>query len=272
MTSQEIIRHSDILKTQIITRDNGKQLGVVSQFWVDIDQRQVMAVTLRGNPIAFIGVPRYMYFKNINQIGDIILVDNEDVIEDIDVQNYSNLIHWEIITEIGEVLGRVQSFKFNGQTGKIVSIIIASLRLPQIHDQFLSTYELSVDEIVSTASNKLIVFEKAEERVTQLTVGLLERLGIGTPWERNKKGMVTHDLRKDDERGSENDDTGGSPPILSPRRPKPGPTPNDTAEQLDIGTPWERNKKRIATHDLWDDDEWGSENNDTGGSPPIPSS
>jgi hypothetical protein len=60
------------------------------------------------------------------------------------------------------------------------------LGLPQIPDQFLSTYELSIDEVVSTGPSRLIVFEGAEERVNQLTVGVLERLGIGkAPWERD---------------------------------------------------------------------------------------
>ncbi|MBH8571578.1 PRC-barrel domain-containing protein [Nostocaceae cyanobacterium CENA369] len=186
MTSEQIIRRSDILNTQVITRDNGKRLGIVSQVWVDIDQREVVALGLRDSLISISGLPRYMYLNNINQIGDVILVDNEDVIEDIEVETLSNLINWEVITETGEVLGRVRGFKFNGETGKISSILIASLGVPQIPDQFLSTYEFSVDEIVSTGPSRLIVFEGAEERVNQLTVGFLERLGIGkAPWERD---------------------------------------------------------------------------------------
>jgi len=186
MTSEQIIRRSDILNTQVITRDNGKRLGIISQVWVDIDQREVVALGLRDSLISISGIPRYMYLNNINQIGDVILVDNEDVIEDIEVESLSNLINWEVITETGEVLGKVRGFKFNGETGKLNSIVIASLGLPQIPDQFLSTYEFSVDEIVSTGPNRLIVFEGAEERVNQLTVGLLERLGIGkAPWERD---------------------------------------------------------------------------------------
>ncbi|MDZ8104236.1 MAG: PRC-barrel domain-containing protein [Nostoc sp. DedQUE12a] len=188
MTSEQIIRRSDILNTQVITRDNGKRLGIVSQVWVDIDQREVVALGLRDSLISISGIPRYMYLNNINQIGDVILVDNEDVIEDIEVEALSNLINWEVITETGEVLGKVRGFKFNGETGKLDSIVIASLGLPQIPDQFLSTYEFSVDEIVSTGPNRLIVFEGAEERVNQLTVGLLERLGIGkAPWERDEQ-------------------------------------------------------------------------------------
>ncbi len=187
MTSEQIIRRSDILNTQVITRDNGKRLGIISQVWVDVDQREVVALSLRDSLISISGVPRYMYLNNINQIGDVILVDNEDVIEDIEVESYSNIVSWEVITETGDVLGKVRGFKFNGETGKIYTITIASFGLPQIPDQFLSTYEISVDEIVSTGPNRLIVFEGAEERVTQLTVGLLERLGIGrAPWDREE--------------------------------------------------------------------------------------
>ncbi|MEA5554055.1 PRC-barrel domain-containing protein [Anabaena cylindrica UHCC 0172] len=186
MTSEQVIRRSDILNTQVITRDNGKRLGIISQVWVDIDQREVVALGLRDSLISISGLPRYMYLNSINQIGDVILVDNEDVIEDIEVEALSNLMNWEVITETGEVLGKVRGFKFNGETGKIYSIVIASLGVPQIPDQFLSTYEISIDEIVSTGPSRLIVFEGAEERVNQLTVGVLERLGIGkAPWERD---------------------------------------------------------------------------------------
>ncbi len=196
MTSEQIIRRSDILNSQVITRDNGKRLGIISQVWVDVDQREVVALTLRDSLISVSGIPRYMYLSTINQIGDVILVDNEDALEDIDVEAFSNLINWEVITETGEILGRVRGFKFNGETGKISSIVIASLGLPQIPEQFLSSYELSVDEIASTGANRLIVFEGAEERLNQLTVGLLERLGIGrAPWERDGEEDMSYQPR-----------------------------------------------------------------------------
>lgn len=185
MTSEQIIRRSDILNTQVITRDNGRRLGIVNQLWIDIDRREVVALGLRDSLISVSGIPRYLYLSSIDQIGDVILVENEDVIEDVDTQLYSNLVNWEVITEAGEVLGRVRGFKFDGIGGTISSIVIASLGLPQIPDQILSTAELSMDEVVSVGPNRLIVFEGAEERVTQLNVGLLERLGIGkAPWER----------------------------------------------------------------------------------------
>jgi sporulation protein YlmC with PRC-barrel domain len=233
MTSEQIIRRSDILNTQVITRDNGKRLGVVSQVWVDIDQREVVALSLRDSLISISGVPRYMYLNSINQIGDVVLVNDEDVISDVDVEAYSNLVNWEVITETGELLGRVRGFKFNAETGKMHSIVIASFGLPQIPDQFLSTYELGVEEIVSTGPNRLIVFEGAEERTNQLTVGLLERLGIGkAPWERG-----------DDEYGTS----------YTPRT-----TP--VSNQLPAGVPLEQPKPRTirtpepVAREEWDED------------------
>jgi sporulation protein YlmC with PRC-barrel domain len=185
MTSEQTIRRSDILNTQVVTGD-ARRLGIISQVWVDVDQREVVAFSLRDSLISVSGVPRYMYLDSISKIGDVILVENEDAIEDIDVEIYSNLVNWEVITETGEALGRVRGYKFDTTNGKILTLVIASLGLPQLPEQVLSTYELSIEEIVSTGPNRLIVFEGAEERLTQLSVGLLERLGIGrAPWDRS---------------------------------------------------------------------------------------
>lgn len=186
MVSDRHWQRSDFLGTQVITRDTGKSLGVVNDLWIDVDRREVVALGLRANLLSrFLpGIQQYMLLSNIRQIGDVILVDDEDVIEDVDVEAYSRLINCEVITENGELLGRVRGFRFDVDTGKVSSLIIASLGLPLIPDQVISTYELPIDEIVSSGPDRLIVFEGAEEHLVQLTVGLLERLGLGAPpWE-----------------------------------------------------------------------------------------
>ena len=190
MTSDKIWQRSDLLGTQVITRDTGKRLGVVSQLWVDVDRREVVALGLRENLLSGVlgNMPQFMSLSSIRQIGDVALVEDDSVIEDINVDGYSNLINSEVITETGELLGRVRGFRFNIEDGKVYSLIIASLGLPLIPDQVVSTYELPIEEIVSSGPDRLIVFEGAEERVTQLTVGLLERIGIGrAPWEREEE-------------------------------------------------------------------------------------
>lgn len=204
MTTELIRQRSDILNTQVITRTNGKRLGVVKELLVDIDRREVVALGLRDNLLAIAGMPRYMLLSSIQQIGDVILVEDEDVIEDVDVEGYSSLINSEVITETGELLGRVRGFKFNVEDGRVEALIIASLGLPQIPDQILSTYELPIEEIVSSGPDRLIVFEGAQDRLIQLTVGVLERLGVGRPpWEREEEeGYYTPAARPENQLGT----------------------------------------------------------------------
>jgi sporulation protein YlmC with PRC-barrel domain len=146
-----------------------------------------VAFGLRENILSGVmsGTQQIMLLSSIRQIGDVILVDDEAVVDDdINVAPYSTLVNCEVVTETGEFLGRVRGFKFDVTNGKLESLIIASLGLPQIPDQVISTYELPIDEIVSSGPDRLIVFEGAEEKLVQLSVGLLERLGIGSPpWE-----------------------------------------------------------------------------------------
>lgn len=180
--SEQVQQRADFIGTQVITRSTGKKLGVITQLWVDVDQREVAVVGLRNTLVT--GDERYMYLSNIRQIGDVILVDDETAIEEIDTFDFSTLINNEVITEAGELLGKVRGFKFDTSTGEITSLVIASIGVPLIPSQVLSTYELPVEEIVSTGPERLIVFEGAEERLNQLTVGLLERMGLGIPpWE-----------------------------------------------------------------------------------------
>ncbi|MGF1497274.1 MAG: PRC-barrel domain-containing protein [Elainellaceae cyanobacterium] len=185
---EQFLQRSDILGTQIITRDTGKRLGVVSQLWVDIDRREVVALGLRESMLSGVlsNIQQTMLLSSVRQVGDVILVDDDTVLDqEVDVEAFSSLINCEVITETGEMLGKVRGFKFNASDGRVTSLVIASLGIPQIPDQMISTYELPMDEVVSSGPDRLIVFEGAEEKLVQLTVGVLERLGIGTaPWER----------------------------------------------------------------------------------------
>jgi sporulation protein YlmC with PRC-barrel domain len=188
MTFEQSRLRSDILGTQVITRNNGRRLGVVSQLWVDVDRGEVVALGLRENIFSKVlsGSEQIMLLSSIRQIGDVILVDDDMAIEDdVSVAGYSNLVSSEVITEAGDVLGRVRGFKFDVVSGKLESIIIASLGVPQIPDQVISTYELPVEEIVSSGPDRIIVFEGSEDKLVQVSVGILERLGLGSPpWER----------------------------------------------------------------------------------------
>ncbi len=233
MTSEFNRLRSEVINTQVITRNSGKRLGVVKEMLVDIDQREVVALGLRDNMLSVAGMPRYMYLEDISQSGDVILVENEEVIEDVDVEALSALINCEVITEDGEMLGRVRDFHFNMDDGNVASLIIASWGYPQIPEQVISTYELPIEEIVSSGPNRIIVFEGAEERLQQLTVGLLERIGIGTPpWEKDEDDLyyTPPTARPENQLGTglpESERSEQRPPIReeSPRRRRPAREP-----------------------------------------------
>ncbi|MEL7355132.1 MAG: PRC-barrel domain-containing protein [Cyanobacteria bacterium J06555_13] len=188
MTFEQSRLRSDIVGTQVITRSTGRRLGVISQLWVDMDRLEVIAVGLQENMLSKViaSNERTMLLSDIRQMGDVILVDDDTVLDgEISTLQFSSMVNSEVITESGEVLGRVRGFKFDVITGKLETLVVASLGLPQIPDQVVSTYELPVEEIVSTGPDRIIVFEGSEEKLTQLSMGLLERLGLGSPpWER----------------------------------------------------------------------------------------
>jgi sporulation protein YlmC with PRC-barrel domain len=230
MVTENLRLRSEFINTQVITRNTGKKLGVVKEILVDIDRREVVAFGLRDNILSLSGMPQYMYLSSIRQTGDVILVEDEDVLEPIDIDAYTLVIKSEVITETGEPLGKVRDFQFNPENGKVSSIIIASLGLPQIPDQMISTYEISMEEVISTGPNRLIVFEGAEERLTQLTVGLLERLGIGRPpWEKEEEEVYY-------------------PPTARPE--------NQLGTGIPVRTPVE--VKKPVIEERWDEDEWES--------------
>jgi len=232
MTTDKNYLRTEFLNTQVITRNTGKRLGVVKELFVDVNRREVVALGLRDNRFSVSGLPKSMYLSNISQTGDVILVDDEEVIEDIEVEAYSQLINSEVITETGEPLGKVRDFQFNPDTGRVSSIIIAALGYHQIPDQLISTYELSMDEVISSGPNRLVVFESAEDRLTQLSVGLLERMGIGKPpWEKELEESYY-------------------PPVTPPENQIPSRIPVQTP----IAEPVE-NKVPIVEEN-WSDDDW----------------
>ena len=198
-SSDRLWLRSELMGTQVITRDTGRRLGVVGEVVVDIDRREVVALGLRDNPLTrFLpGLPRWMPLDRIRQVGDVILVDSADSLaEGFNPERYSKVINCQVVTEAGEQLGKVLGFSFDIETGELTTLVLGALGVPLLGEGVLSTWELAVEEIVSSGPDRIIVYEGAEEKLKQLGTGLLEKLGIGGPsWEqeereRYRSGMV----------------------------------------------------------------------------------
>jgi len=163
----------------------------VGEVVVDIDRREVVALGLRDNPLTrFLpGLPRWMPLESIRQVGDVILVESADSLaEGFNPERYSKVINCQVITEAGEQLGRVLGFSFDIETGELTTLVLGALGVPLLGEGVLSTWELTVEEIVSSGPDRIIVYEGAEEKLKQLGTGLLEKLGVGgASWEQEER-------------------------------------------------------------------------------------
>lgn len=218
--SDRLWLRSELMGTQVITRDTGRRLGVVGEVVVDIDRREVVALGLRDNPLTrFLpGLPRWMPLDRIRQVGDVILVDSADSLaQGFNPERYSKVINCQVITESGEQLGRVLGFSFDIETGELTTLVLGALGVPLLGEGVLSTWELAVEEVVSSGPDRIIVYEGAEEKLKQLGTGLLEKLGIGGPsWEQEERDRFRQTMVP-----VENQLASGQPSVQEQRRIQP---------------------------------------------------
>ena len=196
--SDRLWLRSELMGTQVITTDTGRRLGVVGEVVVDIDRREVVALGLRDNPLTrFLpGLPKWMPLESIKQVGDVILVDSFDSLNDkFSPERYSKVINCQVITESGELLGRVLGFSFDIETGELISLVMGAIGVPLLGEGVLSTWEIPVDEIVSSGTDRIIVYEGAEEKLNQLSSGFLEKLGVGgSSWDSREYSKYSSNL------------------------------------------------------------------------------
>ncbi len=196
--SDRLWLRSELMGTQVISTDTGRRLGVVGEVVVDIDRREVVALGLRDNPLTrFLpGLPKWMPLESIKQVGDVILVDSLDSLNDnFTPERYSKVINCQVITESGELLGRVLGFSFDIETGELISLVMGAIGVPLLGEGVLSTWEIPVDEIVSSGTDRIIVYEGAEEKLNQLSSGFLEKLGVGgSSWDNREYSKYSSNL------------------------------------------------------------------------------
>ena len=196
--SERLWLRSELMGTQVITTDTGRRLGVVGEVVVDIDRREVVALGLRDNPLTrFLpGLPKWMPLESIKQVGDVILVDSLDSLsEGFSPERYGKVINCQVITESGQLLGRVLGFSFDIETGDLISLVMGAVGVPLLGEGVLSTWEIPVEEIVSSGTDRIIVYEGAEDKLNQLSSGLLEKLGVGgSSWDEREANGYSANL------------------------------------------------------------------------------
>ena len=74
-------------------------------------------------------------------------------------------------------------------------MVTGAIGVPLLGEGVLSTWEIPVDEIVSSGTDRIIVYEGAEEKLNQLSSGLLEKLGVGgSSWDNREYTKFSSNL------------------------------------------------------------------------------
>ena len=72
---------------------------------------------------------------------------------------------------------------------------MGAVGVPLLGEGVLSTWEIPVEEIVSSGTDRIIVYEGAEEKLKQLSSGLLEKLGVGgSSWDERESNGYSANL------------------------------------------------------------------------------
>ena len=263
--SDRLWLRSELMGTQVITTDTGRRLGVVGEVVVDIDRREVIALGLRDNPLTrFLpGLPRWMPLESIKQVGDVILVDSLDSLSDnFSPDRYGKVINCQVITESGQLLGRVLGFSFDIETGELISLVTGAIGVPLLGEGVLSTWEIPVDEIVSSGTDRIIVYEGAEEKLNQLSSGLLEKLGVGgSSWDNREYTKFSSNLVPVENQLISGVDTNQETLLLEESREEEFINENEIDDELEYVALDDSQDNSTVKKQLYLDNDYSQENN-----------
>ena len=107
---------------------------------------------------------------------------------------------------------------------------MGAVGVPLLGEGVLSTWEIPVDEIVSSGADRIIVYEGAEEKLKQLNSGFLEKLGVGgSSWEEQERERYRLNVVP-----VENQLSSGQPAEAAPRQLEASQSEQFQAEQPEL--------------------------------------
>ncbi len=177
-------KRSQILGTQVISQGTAARLGLVDQVWVDLEQKQVLVLGVRKE--AFSGGSQLLELSQVSALGkDAILVSSDEVFDELDLDGLDKVVGSDVVTESGVRLGKVKDFIFNATTGVISDLVLSTLGIPLISGYLDTTYLMSVGDMLSVGSRRIIAVSGAEARLVIEQENLLRRwFNVGVaPWE-----------------------------------------------------------------------------------------
>ena len=204
-----------------------------------------------------------MPLESIKQVGDVILVDSLDSLsDDFSPDRYGKVINCQVITESGQLLGRVLGFSFDIETGELISLVTGAIGVPLLGEGVLSTWEIPVDEIVSSGTDRIIVYEGAEEKLNQLSSGLLEKLGVGgSSWDNREYTKFSSNLVPVENQLLSGVDTNQETLLLEESREEEFIDENEIDDELEYVAVDDSQDNSTVKKQLYLDNDYSQENN-----------
>ncbi|XP_058737151.1 uncharacterized protein LOC131609473 [Vicia villosa] len=175
---KQVIRRSNLLAKQVISIQSALSLGFVSQLWVDTTSWIVLFVEVRSNLLS--GDSEKFLLEDISQVGDVVLVPDESVIDDGYTMNgLETLVGYRVVTPSLRNIGKVRGYNFSINSGAVEELEIDSFGLSIIPSSLVSTYSLMVEDILEVVSDAVVVHEAAALRIQRLSKGFLGNQNVG---------------------------------------------------------------------------------------------
>ncbi|XP_020968800.1 uncharacterized protein LOC107624166 isoform X2 [Arachis ipaensis] len=145
---KEVIRRSNLLAKQVVSIRSALSLGFITQLWVDTTSWMVLFVEVRPNLLS--GDADKFLLEDISQVGDVVLVPDERVIENgFKMVGLETLVGYKVVTPSQRNIGKV------------------------------STYSLLVEDVLEVVSDAVVVREAAASRIQRLSKGFLGNQNVG---------------------------------------------------------------------------------------------
>lgn len=175
---KQMMRRSNAMAKQVISIRSALSLGFVSQLWVDTSSWVVVVVEVK--PSLLSGDSERFLLKEITQVGDVILVQDETVMEDdLKLVGLETLVGYTVITPKRRSIGKVRGYTFNINSGMVESLELDSFGISLIPSSLVSTYALLVDDVVEVFTDTVVVRDAAVSRLQRLTKGFWDGQSAG---------------------------------------------------------------------------------------------
>ncbi|XP_057737565.1 uncharacterized protein LOC130954812 [Arachis stenosperma] len=175
---KEVIRRSNLLAKQVISIRSALSLGFVTQLWVDTTSWMVLFVEVRPNLLS--GDADKFFLEDISQVGDVVLVPDERVIENgFKMVGLETLVGYKVVTPSQRNIGKVRGYTFSLNSGAVEELELDSFGLSIIPSTLVSTYSLLVEDVLEVVSDAVVVREAAASRIQRLSKGFLGNQNVG---------------------------------------------------------------------------------------------